>query len=122
MWNLAGRVYQNVLNKPELKNVLRIGSYKEGHVMLGNQAAVIKGGPHPNAGKLLIEFLLSKEGTDIVVEGEAVYSFMKGYAPPEAAKPYLMDLSEQKLLGLKDWVAAQKEFKEVRQNWQDIFK
>jgi iron(III) transport system substrate-binding protein len=122
MWNLAGRVYQNVLNKPELKNILRIGSYKEGHVMLGNQAAVLKGAPHPNAAKLLIEFLLSKEGTDIVVEGEAVYSFMKGYSPPETAKPYLMDLSEQKLLGLNDWVAAQREFKEVREQWQDIFK
>jgi len=122
MWNLAGRVYQNVLKKPELKNVLKIGSYKEGQVMLGNQAAVVKGAPHPSAGKLLIEYLLSKEGTDIVVEGEAVYSFMKGYAPPEAAKPYLMDLGEHKLLGLNDWVAAQKQFKDVRQEWTARFK
>lgn len=122
MWNLAGRVYQNVLNKPELKKVLRIGSYKEGQVMLGNQAAVLKGAPHPNAGKLLIEYLLSKEGTDIVVQGEAVYSFMKGYVPPEAAKPYLMDLSEHKLLGLDDWVGAQKDFKTMREQWQDVFR
>jgi hypothetical protein len=27
MWNLAGRVYQNILKKPELKKVLRIGSF-----------------------------------------------------------------------------------------------
>lgn len=122
MWNLAGRVYQNVLKKPELKEIIRIGSFKEGHVMLGNQAAVVKGAPHPNAGKLLIEFLLSKEGTDIVVEGEAVYSFMQGYNPPEAAKPYLMDLSEQKLLGLDDWLAAQKRFKAVRREWTNTFR
>lgn len=122
VWNLAGRVYQNVLKKPDLKNILKISYFKEGQVMLGNQAAVLKGAPHPNAGKLFTEFMLSKEGTDIIVEGEAVYSFRKGYTPPEAAKPYLLDLSEHKLLGLKDWVGAQKKFKEVRDEWEKRFK
>ncbi len=121
MWNLSGRVYQNVIKKPELAKVLKIGYYKEGLVMLGNQAAVLKGAPHPNAGKLLLEFLLSKEGTDVFVEGEALYSFRKGYKSPAAAKPYLLDLSEHKLLGLKDWVGAQKEFKPVRSAWQAVF-
>ncbi|MGQ0752871.1 MAG: ABC transporter substrate-binding protein [Betaproteobacteria bacterium] len=122
MWNLAGRVYQNMLKKPELSKILRIGSFEEGQVMLGNQAAVLKGAPHSNAGKLLIEFLLSKEGTDIVVEGEAVYSFRKGYEPPAAAKPYLLDLKKTKLLGLENWIAAQKEFKEVRNEWLAEFR
>lgn len=122
MWNLSGRVYQNVLKKPELAKVLKIGSFKEGQVMLGNQAAVLKGAPHPNAGKLLIEFLLSKEGADIFVETEGVYTFLKGYTPPDAAKPYLLDLSRQKLLGLKDWVAAQAQFKAVRDEWLKRFK
>jgi ABC-type Fe3+ transport system substrate-binding protein len=121
MWNLSGRVYQNVIKKPDLAKILKIGYYKEGQVMLGNQAAVLKGAPHPNAGQLLVEFLLSKEGTDVFVEGEAVYSFRKGYKPPAAAKPYLLDINEHKLLGLKDWVAAQKEFKAVRANWQALF-
>jgi iron(III) transport system substrate-binding protein len=122
MWNLAGRVYQNVLKKPDLAKTLRIGSFKEGQVMLGNQAAVLKGAPHPNAGKLLIEYLLSKEGTDIVVQGEAVYSFRADYKPPDAAKPYLLDLSEHKLLGLSDWVAAQGEFKRTRDAWLQRFR
>ena len=52
--------------------------------------------------------MLSKEGTDVFVEGEAMYSFMKGYKPPAEAKPYLFDLSKHKLLGLKDWVGAAK--------------
>jgi iron(III) transport system substrate-binding protein len=121
MWNLSGRVYQNVKKKAELAKVLKIGSYKEGQVMLGNQAAVLKGAPHPNAGKLLIEFLLSKEGADIFVEGEAIYSFRAGYKPPAAAAPYLLDLNTAKLIGMKDWVGAQKKFKEVRGLWQDYF-
>ena len=91
-------------------------------VMLGNQAAVLKGAPHPNAGKLLIEFLLSKEGADVVVQGEAVYTFLKGYKPPEGAKPYLLDLNEHKLLGLDDWVAAQGQFKTVRDEWLERFR
>ncbi len=122
MWNLSGRVYQNVLKKPALAKILRIGSYKEGQVMLGNQAAVLKGAPHPNAGKLLIEFLLSKEGADIFVEGEAIYTFRQGYVVPPAAQPYLLDLSQHKLLGLKDWVAAQRMFKATRGEWARRFK
>jgi iron(III) transport system substrate-binding protein len=122
MWNGSGRVLQNVQKKPELAKVIKIGYYKEGQVMLGNQAAVIKGAPHPNAGKLFIEFMLSKEGTDVMVDGEAVYSFRKGYVPPDDVRPYLLDLSEQKLLGLKDWVAAQKQFASVREEWEKRFK
>lgn len=121
MWNLSGRVYQNVLKQPDLKDSLKIGSYEEGQVMLGNQVAVIKGSQHPNAAKLLVEFLLSEEGTDIFVEGEAVYSFREGYQPPEAAAPYLVDITQIKLLGMEDWVAAQSEFEEVRGNWQQVF-
>lgn len=121
MWNLSGRVYQNVLKKPELAQVLKVGYYKEGQVMLGNQASVIKGAPHPNAAKLLIEFMLSKEGTDVIVEGEAVNTFLKGYEPPAAAKPYLLDMSHAKLLGMKDWVAAAAQFNTVRENWQKMF-
>jgi len=121
MWNLSGRVYQNVLKKAELGKVLKVGTYKEGQVMLGNQAAVIKGGPNPNAAKLLIEFMLRKEGTDIFIEGEAMYSFMKGYQPPPETKPWVFDLTKTKLLGLKDWIASAKLQKEVRDVWQSKF-
>ncbi len=122
MYNIVGRVYQNVLKKPALAKVLKIGYYKEGQVLLGNQAAAVKGGPHPNAAKLLVDYLLSKEGADIYVEGEAIYSFRKGYVAPAAARPYLLDLSKYKLLGLKDWVGAQRKFKKVRAAWTDRFK
>mgnify|MGYP003961679985 FL=1 len=122
MWNLSGRVYQNIKKKAGLAKTLKIGYYKEGQVMLGNQTAVFKGAKHPNAGKLLVEFLLSKEGADVFVEGEAIYSFREGYTPPAAAKPYLLDLSKHKLLGMKDWVGAQRMFKKTRGLWLDNFR
>jgi iron(III) transport system substrate-binding protein len=121
MWNQTGRVYQNVVKKPDLAQVLKFHPYKEGQVMLGNQAAVLKGAPHPNAGKLLIEFMLSREGTDVLVEGETMYSFLANYKPPAAVARYLFDLSETKLLGLRDWVAAQELFTAVRAEWQERF-
>ncbi len=122
MWNLAGRVYQNVTKEPDLKGKLKIGYYKEGQVMLGNQAAVLKGAPHPNAAKLLIDFMLSKEGADIMVEGEAVYTFRKDYTPPAAVRPYLLNLTQHKLLGMKDWVGAQQKFAAIRGEWEKRFK
>lgn len=122
MWGSAGRIYQNVLKDPKLAGVIKTGTYKEGQVLLGNQAAVLKGAPHPNAGKLLLEFLLSKEGTDIVIGNEAMQTFLKDYDPPAQAKPYLFDMNKTKLLGLKDWVGAQKKFKAVQDKWTAKFK
>jgi iron(III) transport system substrate-binding protein len=121
MWNLTGRAYQNIVKAPKLAKILKFGVYKEGQVMFGNQGAVLKGAPHPNAGQLLLEYMLSKEGTDVVIADEAVYSFRKNYKPPAKAAPYLFDLNTTKLLGLKDWVAAQKKFKAVRDQWRAVF-
>jgi iron(III) transport system substrate-binding protein len=122
MWNLAGRAYQDIIHAPQIAKVMKFGTYKEGQVMLGNQGAVIKGAPHPNAGKLLLDYMLSKEGTDIVIGDEAIYTFRKDYKPPAKAAPYLFDVSKAKLIGLKDWIAAQKKFKAVRSEWQSVFR
>jgi iron(III) transport system substrate-binding protein len=121
MWNLSGRAFQDILKKPDLIKVMKFGIYKEGQVMLGNQAAVIKGAPHPNAAKLFMEYMLSKEGADIMVEGEMMYTFLKGYTPPKEAEHYVFDLQKTKLLGMKDWVAAQGKFKATREAWQAKF-
>ena len=121
MWNLTGRVYQNVVQKPDLIKVIKFSTYKEGQVMMGNQAAVLKGAPHPNAAKLFIEYMLSKDGADVMVEGEIMYSFLKGYKPPPEAAHYLFDLNTTKQIGLKDWVAAQAKAKATRDAWQAKF-
>jgi len=121
MWNLTGRAFQDILKKPDLIKVMKFGTYKEGQVMLGNQAAVIKGAPHPNASKLFMEYMLSKEGADIMVVGEMMYTFLKDYTPPKEAEHYVFDLKKTKLLGLKDWVAAQGQFKATRDAWQAKF-
>ena len=91
--------------------------------MLGNQAGVLKAGPHPNAGQLMLEFMLSKEGTDILVLGEGLYSFMKGYKSPPEIAHWMLDLDKVKLVGMKQWTGAeaQSDFKAVREAWQKVF-
>ncbi len=124
MFNLGARVFQHTLQKPELRKVIKVGYFKEGQVMLGNQAVVLKGGPHPNAGKLFIEFLLRQESADILAVLESVYSFRKGWKVPAEAREYMYDLGEigVKSLGLKDWLAAAKQFDAVRGEWTKRFK
>lgn len=123
MWNLSGRMIQLIRKKPDLAKFMRWGTYKEGHVLLGMQAGVVKGAAHPNAGKLLMEFLLTKEAVDIVAEEEiSFYSMLKGYNPPESVKKYMIDFDKVKTLPIKDQTAAAKKFKKMRQQWQRVFR
>ncbi|MFC1491282.1 ABC transporter substrate-binding protein [Nitrospinota bacterium] len=123
MWNLTGRVFQAIEKDPSLAKKLRWGTYKEGQVVMGRQLAVMKGAPHPNAGKLFVEFLLSKEGVDALVEREvSIISFLKNYVPPASARPYLFDITKVKIIGLKDWVAGYKKFKKMRTEWLKVFR
>jgi iron(III) transport system substrate-binding protein len=123
MWNLVGRAFQAIEKEPSLAKKLRWGTYKEGQVLLNRQLAVMKGAPHPNAGKLFVEFLLSKDGVDTMTEREAsaIISYREGYKPPESVAQYMMDLSKVKILGVKDEVEAYKQFKGMRAAWRKVF-
>lgn len=123
MWNLVGRAFQAIEKEPSLAKKLRWGTYKEGQVLLNRQLAVMKGAPHPNAGKLFVEFLLSKDGVDAMTEREAsaIISYREGYKPPESVKQYMMDLDKVKILGVKSEVEAYKQFKGMRAAWRKVF-
>ena len=122
MWGITSRIYQHSLKKPHLKKILKIGYYKEGQPLLGNQMVVPKGSPHPNAAKLLVEFFLSEDGTRTYVENELMFTFLKGFKIPEKVRPFIVDLSKTKSIGLKDWVKAGNRYKGVRDTWKKYFK
>jgi iron(III) transport system substrate-binding protein len=123
LWNLPGRVYQMIQKKPDLAKGLRWGTYKEGQVVFSHQIAVVKGAAHPNAGKLFVEFLLTREAADIMHEEEvSYYTFLKGYNPPEKLKDYLIDFDKTKIIGLKDWLASYKKIKPMQDAWMKVFK
>ncbi|OGL63913.1 MAG: hypothetical protein A3I72_14055 [Candidatus Tectomicrobia bacterium RIFCSPLOWO2_02_FULL_70_19] len=122
MWNLSGRAVQKIREKPELGKGLKWGTYKEGMVLFGQQAGVIKGAKHPGAGKLFMDFLLTSEAADVVAEGEiSFYTMLKGYKPPESVRKYMIDFDKVKILPIKDQIGAAKKFKQMHADWQQIF-
>jgi iron(III) transport system substrate-binding protein len=51
--------------------------------------AILKGAPHPNAARLLVDFTLSHEGNTLLAHDIfAVYSSRKDVAPPEGQLPF----------------------------------
>jgi ABC-type Fe3+ transport system substrate-binding protein len=83
---------------------------------------VIKGAKNPNAAKLFLDFLLTKEAVDIVAEGEiSFYSMLKDYEPPASVRKYMIDFNKLKVLAVKDQIEAAKKFKKMHEEWQQIF-
>ena len=65
-------------------------SYQEGIVESVVPVAAIQGGPHPNATKVLINWLLSEEGQTIYGKGKSAAMVRKGvpdFRPPNARAP-----------------------------------
>ena len=77
---------------------------------------IVKGAPHPNAAKLWIDFMLSEEGQNILVKGEALISGRTGfksplpdYAPPvetiNVIKADWQSMSSASCEGARGWVS-----------------
>ena len=65
---------------------------KEGTVASGNAIAAIKGGPHPNAAKVFLNWLLSQEGQTVFLKAQSLSgprNDVSDFRPPPAQiKPY----------------------------------
>ncbi|MDO8637442.1 MAG: extracellular solute-binding protein [Dehalococcoidia bacterium] len=65
---------------------------KEGTVASGNAIAAIKGGPHPNAAKVFLNWLLSQEGQTVFLKAQSLSgprNEVPDFRPPPAQiKPY----------------------------------
>lgn len=66
-------------------------------VMLG-PVAILRGAPHRNAGKLFMDFALSKEGQEALRDLAGIYSVREDVAPP-ADRPSLSELKIMSSLG-----------------------
>jgi len=95
-WQLSGRVYQRVQEDATLD--LGVAWPEEGVVLLGVPMAIVKGSKHPNAAKLLMEFLLSGDGMQAFITGEGVFSLREGFQPPTAVKKFTPDVATVKAM------------------------
>jgi iron(III) transport system substrate-binding protein len=81
--------------------------------------AILKGGPHPNAAKLFIDFTLSKEGNTLLAHDIfGVYSYRKDVPPPEGQRP----LDETKPLLPKDLPDYEKASANFPEHFDSLFK
>jgi iron(III) transport system substrate-binding protein len=78
-------------------------------------SAVLKNAPSPNAGKLYMEFMLSKDAAEVSVKSHAL-AVVKGVAPAPGAKP----LEEIKVLRPTEEEIA-KGIPEVKEKFRDTF-
>ncbi len=117
-WQSPGRVFQRVEEDPTLN--LGVAWPQEGIVLMGVPLAILKGTKHPNAARLLVEFLLGEEGMSTYVAGEPRLVLREGLTIPEKVKKYLPEIDKVKVvpvnwpaIGLAEIRKAQNEFRKV---------
>jgi iron(III) transport system substrate-binding protein len=92
---------------------------EEGSVLLPQSMFILKKAPHPNAAKLWIDFILSEQGQNIVVKGEAMVSGRAGFKSP--LPEYAPAIASLKLINV-DWQGLSTErLKMLRDEWTAAF-
>jgi iron(III) transport system substrate-binding protein len=87
----------------------------DGSLLMVSPSAVLKNAPSPNAGKLYMEFMLSKEAAEVQVKTHNL-AVIKGVAPAPGAKP----LEEIKAIRPTEEEIA-KGIPEVKEKFRDTF-
>jgi len=90
---------------------------KEGVPVAPSPVAVVAGGPNPNAAQLLMHYIISKEGQQLIMDDVGAYSGRPDM-PPLKGMPKLEEL---KLIDI-DWVALQNVQSQVVDNYSNILK
>ena len=95
------------------------GNVGQGVVLLPQAMFILAKAPHPNAAKLWIDFILSEEGQQLMVKGEALMSGRSGFKSP--LPEYAPAIDSLKLMKM-DWKGLSTEqLKKVRERWTGIF-
>jgi iron(III) transport system substrate-binding protein len=89
---------------------------KEGSTVINGVAALVKGGPHPNGGKLLVNYLCSKKGQEALVKSGRFHS-----ARADVPNPYLPGLNNFKVLLTNYDKLLQEDRKQSLKEWEAIF-
>ena len=78
-----------------------------------------KDAPHPNAGKLLVDFLRSKEGQQILVDYEGRVTTRTDVTLPQTE--YIPDIKSLKLLWVDPTAISDEEFRQLGDERVSIF-
>lgn len=96
------------------KGTVEVAIPEEGLIVVQSSSALVKGGPHPNAGKLFQKYLMSTEVAKLITD-EFYYSGREDVSPP-AGMP---TLSKVKLLTPDDtWIEKNK--RDIHKTWTTL--
>lgn len=109
------RVYQSNLKGAKLKILYP----EEGFTFLPQMTFILAKAPHPNAGKLWMNFILSETGQKILAEKEALISARAGFVSP--IPDIAPSFSALKIIPV-DWAKlSSQELAKYREEWISIF-
>jgi iron(III) transport system substrate-binding protein len=113
-WVAAGPEGTTLLSRDK-GNPLAVAYPSDGSLLMISPSAILKNAPAPNAGKLYMEFMLSKEAAEVQVKTHNL-AVIKGVAPAPGAKP----LEEIKVVRPSEEEIA-KGIPEVKEKFRDTF-
>jgi iron(III) transport system substrate-binding protein len=113
-WVAAGPEATTLLSKDK-GNPLAVVYPTDGALLMVSPSAIPTNAPSPNAGKLYMEFLLSKEAAEVQVKSHSL-SVVKGVAPAAGAKP----LEQIKVVRPTE-AEITKGIPEVKEKFRDVF-
>lgn len=116
MWGQATHVKRRNARGAHLKLMIP----REGLVLLPQLSFILASAPHPNAAKLWLDFMISKEGQAIIVDREALVSGREG--APTALAGYNLTLDALKTAPVNWETLSQGDLKKAREEWVGIFK
>lgn len=91
----------------------------EGTVTVPYVISLVKGAPHPNAGKLWLSFIMSNEGQKIFAEG-FVRPAVPGVELPAEVAEKLLPAEAYQAAHDVDWIVAKEKLEEVKKMWGDM--
>lgn len=117
-FDVAGHTYGYVVNSYQKKNApIKQVIPKEGVPIMISPIAVLKGGPNPNAGRLFVDWILSREGQIDTVD------IMNDYSPrADAPAPKgLPEYKNLKILTPDSWDTLANSEKAFGSEWNELF-
>jgi len=101
---------------------IKVNYSKEGEVILANPFAILTKAPHPNASKLLIDYIHSLEGQKLMVELDGYHPGREDVPIPPKVLEYARPLSQINIIPV-DWKSMSvEEMDAVRKEFAEIFK
>ena len=101
---------------------IKVTYAKEGEVLLANPFVILSKAPHPNAAKLLIDYMHSFEGQKLMVEMDDYHVGRKDVPYPPNILEFTPPISQINVIPM-DWKSAtQEEMDVARDEFKEIFK